>query len=119
MIERALNRGIYATHVLMDKWFMSPKLIDQVKALGIDVIGTVKNAKTNYLYNGRLYRLSDLFEKSTRDYSNGTVFSSIRVKLPSGQAVKIVFVQNKNKRSEWLAILSSDTTLSSREIVKE
>jgi len=118
MIERALDRGIYATHFLMDKWFTSPNMIDRVKALGIDVIGMVKNAKTKYLYNGRLYRLSDLFEKSTREYSKGTVLSSIRVELHSGQSVKIVFVQNYNKSSEWLAIISSDTTLSSQEIVK-
>lgn len=118
MIERALDRGIYATHVLMDKWFTSPKMIDRVKALGIDVIGMVKNAKTHYLYQGRFYRLSDLYEKSTRDNSDSAVLSSIRVALPSGQAIKIVFVQNTNKRSEWLAIVSSDATLSSKEIVK-
>lgn len=118
MIERALNRGIYATHVLMDKWFTSPKMIDRVQALGIDVIGMVKNSKTKYFYNDRLYRLSDVFKKASKDYTNGAVISSISVELASGQAVKIVFVQNDNKRSEWLAILSSDPTLSAQEIVK-
>lgn len=118
MIERALDRGIYATHVLMDKWFTSPKMIEHVTALGIDVIGMVKNSKTKYFYNGKLYQLSDLFELATRDYSNGTVISSIRVALQTGQAVKIVFVQNYNKSSEWLAIVSSDITLSPQEIVK-
>ncbi|KAF1301594.1 hypothetical protein [Enterococcus sp. JM9B] len=94
MIERALNCGIYATHVLMDKWFTSPKMIDCVQTLGIDVIGMVKNEKTKSLYNDRLYRLSDLFEKASKDYTNGAVISSISVELPSGHAVKIVFVQS-------------------------
>ncbi|EHL78300.1 hypothetical protein HMPREF1015_01719, partial [Bacillus smithii 7_3_47FAA] len=32
--------------------------------------------------------------------------------------VKIVFVRNRNNQSEWLAILSTDTTLSNEEIVR-
>lgn len=118
LIERALNRGIYATHVLMDKWFTSPKLINAITELDLDVIGMVKNANTRYFYEGRLYRLSDLFGKATQEAAPGTSVSSIRVTLQTGEAVKIVFVQNKNKRSEWLAILSSDVTLSSQDIVK-
>lgn len=31
--------------------------------------------------------------------------------------VKVVFVQNRNKKSEWLAILSTDCTLSEQKIV--
>lgn len=30
--------------------------------------------------------------------------------------VKVLFVQNRNKKSEWLAILSTDCTLSKQEI---
>lgn len=32
--------------------------------------------------------------------------------------VKIVFVRNRNKKSEWLAILSTDTVLSDEEIIR-
>jgi hypothetical protein len=30
----------------------------------------------------------------------------------------VIFIQNRNKRSEWLAILSTDCTLSEREIIR-
>jgi hypothetical protein len=32
--------------------------------------------------------------------------------------IKIVFIQNRSKKSEWLAILSADCTLSEQEIVR-
>lgn len=119
LVERALNHGIYVKHVLMDKWFTSPKMIRSMQALGVDVIGMVKNAKTKYLFQGKLYCLSDLFEKATREeVTNCAIISAIRVTLPTGEPIKIVFVHNHNKHSEWLAILSSDITLSSQEIVK-
>jgi hypothetical protein len=38
--------------------------------------------------------------------------------MANGIQVKIVFVQNRNKKSEWLAILSTDCTLSEQEIVQ-
>lgn len=33
-------------------------------------------------------------------------------------AVKVVFIQNRNKKSEWLAILSTDCSLTEKEIVR-
>lgn len=32
--------------------------------------------------------------------------------------VKVVFIQNRNKKSEWLAILSTDCRLSEQEIIR-
>jgi hypothetical protein len=32
--------------------------------------------------------------------------------------VKIIFVRNSNKRSKWLAILSTNTTLENEEIIR-
>lgn len=38
--------------------------------------------------------------------------------MKNGVPVKVVFVRNRNKKSEWLAILSTDCTLSEQEIVR-
>ena len=38
--------------------------------------------------------------------------------MKNGVPVKVVFVQNRNKKSEWLAILSTDCTLSEQEIIR-
>jgi len=38
--------------------------------------------------------------------------------IKNGVPVKVVFIQNRNKKSEWLAILSTDCTLSEQEIIR-
>ena len=38
--------------------------------------------------------------------------------MANGTPVKIVFIRNRNKKSEWLAILSTDCTLAEQEIVR-
>lgn len=118
MVDRALNNGVYATHVLMDKWFTCPKIIDKCQKIGIHIIGMVKNGNTKYLYQKRLYTLAELFTKSTEEYHSDAIISSIIVKTPMETYVKIVFVRNQNKKSAWLAIMTDDLQLTSQEIVK-
>lgn len=118
MVARALNNGVYATHVLMDKWFTCPKIIDKCQKIGIHIIGMVKNGNTKYLYQKRLYTLAELFTKSTEEYHSDAIISSIIVKTQMETYVKIIFVRNQNKKSEWLAIMTDDLQLTSQEIVK-
>jgi len=40
------------------------------------------------------------------------------VETKQGQNVKIVFVRNRNKKRQWLAIISTDTGLSNEDIVR-
>lgn len=46
------------------------------------------------------------------------VLRSIHTTQANGVPVKIVFVRNRNKKSDWLTILSTDRTLSDREIIR-
>ncbi|MFC3884835.1 hypothetical protein ACFOU2_15725 [Bacillus songklensis] len=48
------------------------------------------------------------------DHSSGKIHTAMANEVP----VKVAFVQNCNKNSEWLAILSTDYTLSEQEIVR-
>ncbi len=78
-----------------------------------------ENGKTKYLYQGRFYKLSELYQKSTEEVTAEAILSSIIVQPCAGQhPVKIVFVKNHSKQSAWLAIMTDDLTLSSQEIVK-
>ena len=43
---------------------------------------------------------------------------SIHTTHANGVPVKIVFVRNRNKKRDWLAILSTDCTLSDHEIIR-
>jgi len=38
--------------------------------------------------------------------------------MANGVPVKVVFVRNRNKKRQWLAILSTDCTLSDQEIIR-
>lgn len=46
------------------------------------------------------------------------ILGSVQVALDNGIPAKILFIRNRNKRSEWVAILSTDTTLDNEEIIR-
>lgn len=100
LIERALEQGIYAKHVLIDKWFTSPKMIRSNESSWHRCHWYDEKHKTKYQLNGKFYRLSELLEKEAEDVSNSAILSSIRMTLPTGEPLKIVFVQNHNKQTE-------------------
>ena len=117
LIRRALQAGIKADYVLMDTWFTTEPMLCSVLDTGLDVIGMVKQLKQRYTYKGRNYTLHEL-KKKVRFESAKNIFGSLVVKTKTGIPVKIVFVRNRNKKSECLYILSTDVSLSESEIVR-
>jgi hypothetical protein len=118
MIERALSNGIEASYVLMDTWFTQQPLIQAIVEQGLDVIGMVKNAKQRYHMNGQMVSLKELYQSASPLQGKKGLLRSITTTMKNGVPVKVVFVQNRNKKREWLAILSTDCTLSEQEIVR-
>lgn len=118
MIRRALLTGIDARYVLMDSWFTLPPLIQAIVGQGLDVIGMVKETKQRYLTDGQRVSLKQLYRLAGPVQGKKGILRSIRCVMANGTPVKIVFVQNRNKRSEWLAILSTDQTLTEKEIIQ-
>jgi hypothetical protein len=118
MIQRALEAGIDASYVLMDTWFTHQPLIKNIKEQGLDVIGMVKNLKQRYLVNGERVSLSELYRLAAPIQGKKGILRSIHTIQANGVPVKVVFVRNRNKKSHWLAILSTDCTLSEHEIIK-
>ena len=117
LIESALNAGIKAQYVLMDTWFTTEPMIGAILNTGLDVIGMVKQLKQRYTYNGKQYKLQEL-KKFVCFNGARNIFGSLIVTTKTGIPVKIVFVRNRNKKSECLYILSTDTSLSDAEIVR-
>lgn len=117
MLTNALNAGIIADYVLMDTWFTTEPMIQSILDLGLDVIGMVKQLKQRYYFNGKEYTLPEL-QKFVRYNGASNIFGSLYVTTKNGIPVKIVFVRNRNKKSECLYILSTDTMLSDSEIVR-
>lgn len=117
MLTDALNAGMVANYVLMDTWFTTEPMIRSILDLGLDVIGMVKQLNQRYYFNGKEYTLPEL-QKFVRYNGASNIFGSLYVTTKNGIPVKIVFVRNRNKKSECLYILSTDTMLSDSEIVR-
>lgn len=115
LIKNALNAGIKADYVLMDTWFTTEPMIKEIIETGIDAIGMVKQLKQCYTYKGKHYKLPEL-KKFVSFEGARNIFGSLVVTTKTGIPVKIVFVRNRNKKSECLYILSTDISLKDAEI---
>lgn len=118
LLDHALNKGVVADYVLMDSWFTQAPLIQAITDKGLFVIGMVKQLKQRYLYKGQRLTLKELYREAKPSIGKKDILGSIHVTLDNGVPVKILFIRNRNKRSEWLAILSTDTALKNEEIIR-
>ena len=117
LIRRALDFGIAADYVLMDTWFTTEPMLKAVLKEGLHVIGMVKQLKQVYLYRGKAYTLPQL-QKFVKNENADSIFGSLVVTTKNGIPVKLVFVRNRNKKSECLYLLSTDCSLTSTEVVR-
>ncbi|MEZ0117366.1 IS4 family transposase [Heyndrickxia faecalis] len=118
MIARAMNSGIDASYVLMDSWFTQQPLIKEITEQGLDVIGMVKKLKQRYFVDGKRVSLDELYRLAKPTGGKKGILRSIHTTQANGVPIKVVFVRNRNKKSDWLAILSTDCTLSDQEIIR-
>ena len=119
MIDRALSAGIIASYVLMDSWFTYAPLISNIKQRGLDVIGMVKADNKRYLVGENRLSLNELYYAAARvQGKNKNIIRSIRTQLSPGIAVHIVFVRHRTQKKEWVAILSTDLTLTVEEMIQ-
>ena len=117
MIDRAMTAEFSADYLLMDSWFTQMPLVQKMLDRGLHVIGRVKDQKQRYVYQGIKLRLDDLYSTLPKK-GKADILGSVMVKSETGVSLKLVFVRNRNKRSEWIVILSTDTGLDDSEIVR-
>lgn len=117
MVKRVLSSGIRAQYLLMDSWFTMPAIVTSL-AEHIDVIGMVKKSpKIFYRYNGHCMDLMAIYSKLKKRRGRAKILASTLVQLKDGRVAKLVFVRD-NRKKDWLALLSTDTTLSEADIVR-
>lgn len=117
LIRNALTAGIKADYVLMDTWFTTEPILKEILNTGIDAVGMVKQLKQRYTYHGREYTLPGL--KKFVDFPGArNIFGSLVATTKTGLPVKIVFVRNRNNKSECLYLLSTDISLEDAEVVR-
>jgi hypothetical protein len=119
MLDRALEAGATASYVLMDSWFTHAPLIGEVIARGLDVVGMVKNDNKRFLVQGRKLSLKELYAAAPSAGSKKChILRSIRTELVCGIQVHVVFVRHRTNKKEWLAILTTDLSISVEEIIR-
>lgn len=117
LIKNALNIGITADYVLMDTWFTNEPMIKDLHGIGLHVIGMIKKGNQHYRYNGQLLKLDEL-RKCLYSDNKREILGSLFCETKNGIPVKLVFICNRNKKSEWLAIATTDLSLDDKEIVR-
>ena len=119
LLDRAITSGVSAAYVLMDSWFTHAPLIGKIVDRGLHVIGMVKNDNKRYLVQGKPLSLKDLYQAAPRvQGKQRNILSQIHTELAPGIPVVVVFVRHRSKKKEWLAILSTDLTLTAPEIIQ-
>ena len=117
MVKRILSTGIRAQYLLMDSWFMMPAIVTAL-AEHIDVIGMVKkSSKIFYQHDGHNMSLPTIYGKLKKRRGRAKILASTLVQLKDDRMAKLVFVRD-NRKKDWLALLSTDTTLSGTDIVR-
>ncbi|MNE40938.1 Transposase DDE domain protein [compost metagenome] len=103
----------------MDSWFTHAPLIVRIVDQGLHVIGMVKNNNKRYLVHGKLVDLKGLYQSASRvQGKQRNILRQIHTELVPGIPVIVVFVRHRSKKNEWLAILSTDLTLSAPEMIQ-
>ncbi|WP_375377920.1 transposase [Paenibacillus sp. MZ04-78.2] len=113
MLDRAIQAGISAPFALMDSWFTHAPLIREVLRRGMHVIGMVKNDNKRYLVDGQRLNLKELYVAAPRvEGKKRYILRLIRTHLSPG------ILRHRSKKNEWLALLSTDLSLSAQDIIR-
>lgn len=121
LIRMAQQAGLSAKYVLFDSWFSSPKVVAALKQEhGLDTVAMVKkSSKIKYGYRDGRFNIREIYSKNRKRRGRSKYLLSVNVTIgEAGIPAKIVCVRNKSRKKDWLAILSTDTSLSEEEIIR-
>lgn len=119
LIKQAIDEGVQADYVLFDSWFTSPKMFWQLKQVGLDSIGMVK--QIYYRYRKRLYDVKGLYARladSKRHQKENYFYSCVVEAEYQGHTflLRLVFAANRGKGKKYLVLASTNTSLRPEEI---
>ena len=122
LLKEAIKAGHNARYVLFDSWFSAPKQIKDIGELGLNVIAMIKrNGRIHYRYNGERLDIRQIYSRNKKRRGRSKYLLSVNVDVEvDGVSIpaRIVCVRNRSNRKDWLAIISTDTSLSEDEIIR-
>ena len=121
LIQEAQKAEIKAKYVLFDSWFTYPKTILALKRMQLDTVAMVKKTdKIQFLYHGEMLSDKQIFSRNKKRRGRATYLLSVMVEVcgETNIPAKLVFVRNRNKRTDYLVLISTDTSLTEQEIIQ-
>jgi hypothetical protein len=125
MLKAALKAGINASYVIFDSWFSYPAMIIKLHGMNLHTVARVKDTtKIKYLFNGEKKTAKEIFKGNKKRRGKSRYLLCVSVTLYSTQDketitldAKLVYVRNRQKRNDWIALISTDLSLSEEEII--
>lgn len=125
MLKAALKAGINASYVIFDSWFSFPATIIKLHGLNLHTVSRVKDTtKIKYLVHGEKKTAKEIFKANKKRRGKSRYQLSVPVILYSTEGketitlgAKLVYVRNRQKRNDWIALVSTDLSLSEEDII--
>jgi hypothetical protein len=121
---RAQNAKIPFSHVLFDSWFSMPVFFRTLLNFNVHGIGMLKSTPNIFYYIGKkAFTLKTLHDLVSKKIPNNKDKFSITVTLrgdgreKKDVSLKILFIHDIKAKNNWLAIGTTDLTLSDEQIV--
>ena len=117
MMKRAVKQGFIPDYVLLDKWFVSEKILKSVRSLKkgkVHVVAACKKDKRKYTYKNKLYTASELLanhkDRKKHCRSLKTLYIGIIAEY-KGVPIKLFF-NKPSRRKNWELLVTTDLKLS-------
>ena len=123
LLKAALKSGVSAKYVLFDTWFAYPATVIKTASLGLYAVCRVKDTtKIKYLVNGKRKTAREIFKENKKRRGKSRYLLSVGVTLynaESGETLpaRLVYVRNRQRRNEWVALVCTDPDLTEDEII--
>jgi hypothetical protein len=124
LLDQLAPYSVPAQYLLFDSWYAYPKVIREALKRNLNVVCMLKAMpKVFYQYMNKPMNLTGLYNYIYKKPGKAKILASVVVKIGNGKndtpiSAKIVFVRDRNKSRKWLALLSTDISLSEEEIIR-
>jgi len=123
MLKEAKKINAPAAHVLFDSWFSFPSTMMEICKIGFHGVGMLKNTTTiKYIEDGVKKTLKEIYTSHRKRPGRSKYLLSAEVLLynDKGETMpgRIVFVRDRKNSKRWLAIGTTDMTLSEESIIQ-
>jgi len=124
-LKAAIKAGITASYVLFDSWFAFPATIIKIRALKLHVVSRVKDTtKIKYLVNGEKKTAKEIFRGNKKRRGKSRYMLSVPITLYAMEdktevtiPARLIYVRNRNKRNDWIALISTDMEMSEDDVI--